>query len=70
MKTKSASKPKYSKTHNIVYKQEFNGKVFWKNIGAILSNNANNNFIIKLDSIPINTKGEDLSIFAFENNKE
>ena len=70
MKTKSASKPKYSKTHNIVYKQEYNGKVLWKPIGAILSNDANNNFIIKLDSIPINTKGEELNIFAFENNKE
>jgi hypothetical protein len=67
MKTTSASKPKYSKTHNIVYKQEFNGKVFWKNIGAILSNDANKNFIIKLDSIPLD---KDLSIFAFENNKE
>lgn len=67
MKTTSASKPKYSKTHNIVYKQEFNGKVLWKNIGAILSNDANNNLVIKLDSIPLD---KDLAIFAFENNKE
>ena len=67
MKTTSASKPKYSKTHNIVYKQEFNGKVFWKNIGAILSNDVNGNLLIKLDEIPLD---RDLAIFAFENNKE
>lgn len=67
MKTKSASKPKYSKTHNISYKREFNGKVFWKNIGAILSNDVNGNLLIKLDEIPLD---RDLAIFAFENNKE